>query len=386
MPQSDPIYLIGSLIVYGLWFIVPTFVFCYLAYYLISLPARRQEHARFFVHVLELCVREGKPIEPALIAMANARDRSPGLRFHLTAAHVEEGDRLPVALQKSHLLPRSITAMLATGEKIGDVQKVLPACRMQLRDAQSGISAAMNHFYVLLLGLAPIGLLLMWMVLIFVQPKMREVAMSISGGSEPGFFIQFLTISLRVGVWVQTIFVGSLTVAALLFLVGPDSPAWLRNLTMPLVDWLALRVPWKRRRLQRNFAAILAALLDSGVPEPEAIRQAAASTANDIFRQRAARAVQRLSGGESLTQVVTEMDSAGEFRWRLANATHAKTGFTHALRGWFESLDARAFQQEQAAAQLLTTGLVLLNGVIVGCICVGLFGWLTGLIETGVLW
>ena len=138
--------------------------------------------------------------------------------------------------------------------------------------------------------------------------------------------------------------------------------------------------------MQRNFAAILATLLDAGMPEPEALRQAAASTANDRFRQRATRAIQRLSSGESLTQVVTELDAAGEFRWRLANATHAKTGFAHALRGWFESLDARAFQQEQAAAQLLTTGLVLVNGLIVGCICVGLFGWLTNLVEIGVLW
>ena len=386
MPHFDPIELIGSLLVHGLLFIAPGIAFSFAAYYFISLPARRQEHARFFVHILDLCAREGKPIEPALIAMAGARDRSPGLRFHLTAAHVEEGDRLPAALQKSRLLPRSLVAMLAAGEKIGDVQKVLPACRMQLRDAQSGISAAMNHFYILLLGMAPLALLMMWMVLIVVLPKMREVAMGISGTGEAGFPFELLTISLRIGVWVETIFVGSLIVAAILFLIGPDSPAWLRNLALPVVDWLAWLVPWKRRRMQRNFAAILATLLDAGMPEPEALRQAAASTANDRFRQRATRAIQRLSSGESLTQVVTELDAAGEFRWRLANATHAKTGFAHALRGWFESLDARAFQQEQAAAQLLTTGLVLVNGLIVGCICVGLFGWLTNLVEIGVLW
>lgn len=386
MPHTGSLQLIASLLVHGLFFILPTMAFCYAAYYLISLPARRQEQARFFLHVLEMCVREGKPVEPALVAMSNAHDDSPGLRFHITAAHVEEGDRLPVALGKSLLLPRSMVAMLASGEKIGDVQRVLPACRMQLRDAQSGVSAAMNHFYVLLLGMAPIALLLMWTVMIVVLPKMREVAMGVAGTSVPGFPTEFLSISLRVGVWIETVFVVAFVLAAILYLVGPDSPAWLRNIAMPVVDWIAWRTPWKRRRMQRNFAAILATLLDAGVPEPEALRQAAASTANDIFLQRADRAIQRLAGGESLTRAVAELDSAGEFRWRLSNASHAKTGFTQALRGWFESLDARAFQQEQAAAQLLTTGFVLLNGLVVGCVCAGMFGWLTNLIEIGVLW
>lgn len=386
MPHVDPLQLLVSLLFHGAIFIVPGFILSFIAYYLISLPARRQEQSRLFLHVLELCVREGKPVEHALVALSNANDNSPGLRFHLAAAHVEEGDRLPVALEKSRLLPRAITAMLSSGEKINDVKKVLPACRMQLRDAQSGISAAMSHFFVLVLGLAPVALILMWLLTIFIVPSMRHVAESMSGTDDPGFFIHFLTLALRVGLWVQTLFLGSLLIAAILYLVGPESPQWLRSLALPVVDWIAWRVPWKRRRMQRNFASILATLLDSGMPEPEALRQAAASTANDIFRRRAARAIQRMSAGETLTQAVAELDAAGEFRWRLTNATHAKAGFAHALRGWFESLDARAFQQEQAAAHLLTTSLVLMNGLVVGCICVGLFGWLTNLIEIGVLW
>lgn len=386
MPHIDPLQFLVSLLYHGAIFIVPGFALSFIAYYLISLPARRQEQSRLFLHVLELCVREGKPVEHALVALSNANDNSPGLRFHLTAALVEEGDRLPLALEKSRLLPRAITAMLASGEKINDVKKVLPACRMQLRDAQSGISAAMNHFFVLVLGLAPISLLLMWVLTIAVVPKIRDVAMGMGGSNEPGLFINFLAVSLRVGLWVQTLFLGSLVIATILYLVGPESPVWLRKIALPVVDWMAWRMPWKRRRMQRNFAAILATLLDSAMPEADALRQAAASTANDIFRRRAARAIQRMSAGETLTQAVAELDSSGEFRWRLANATHTQDGFAHALRGWFESLDARAFQQEQAAAHLLTTGLVVTNGLVVGCICIGMFGWLTNLIEIGVLW
>ena len=80
------------------------------------------------------------------------------------------------------------------------------------------------------------------------------------------------------------------------------------------------------------------------------------------------------------------LDDSGEFHWRLANAIHGRDGFIAALRGWFEALDARAFQQEQAAAQTLTTALVLWNGFVIGVFVVGMFNVLTNIIEEGVLW
>jgi type II secretory pathway component PulF len=133
--------------------------------------------------------------------------------------------------------------------------------------------------------------------------------------------------------------------------------------------------------MQRNFAALLATLLDNDVPEAAALRLAASCTGNDLFGRRAELAVARLAGGEPLPEAVAALDDAGEFRWRLRNAPAGRAGFGPALRGWFESLDARAYQQEQAAAQLVTTALVVVNGVCVGCICAGLFGALVNLIE-----
>jgi hypothetical protein len=61
-------------------------------------------------------------------------------------------------------------------------------------------------------------------------------------------------------------------------------------------------------------------------------------------------------------------------------------GFLSALSGWIEALDAKAFQQEQAAAQLLTTGLVLFNGFLVGFLAVNVFLVLTTMIREGALW
>ena len=56
--------------------------------------------------------------------------------------------------------------------------------------------------------------------------------------------------------------------------------------------------------MQRDFSTMLAILLDSGVPEPEAVALAADGTANTVFRRRAARAVESLRQGVNLTQAV----------------------------------------------------------------------------------
>jgi len=57
-----------------------------------------------------------------------------------------------------------------------------------------------------------------------------------------------------------------------------------------------------------------------------------------------------------------------------------------ALAGWHEALEAKAFQLEQSAAQIATTLLVLLNGLIVGSIVIGMFLALIQLINRATLW
>jgi hypothetical protein len=80
------------------------------------------------------------------------------------------------------------------------------------------------------------------------------------------------------------------------------------------------------------------------------------------------------------------MDDSGELRWRLTNALQHGRDFVRALAGWHEALDAKAFQQEQAAAQFTTTALVLFNGVIVASIVAAVFLALTNLMMEVALW
>ena len=90
--------------------------------------------------------------------------------------------------------------------------------------------------------------------------------------------------------------------------------------------------------------------------------------------------------GVQLTQAVQSMDDTGEFTWRLANAVHGHTGFLQALAGWHESLDAKAFQQEQAAAHGVTSALVLWSGLFVAAVAISAFMFLTSLISSAALW
>lgn len=94
----------------------------------------------------------------------------------------------------------------------------------------------------------------------------------------------------------------------------------------------------------------------------------------------------QLAQGVKLPEAIRTIDDAGELQWRLTNALQRGRGFLSALNGWHEALDSKAFQQEQTAAQITTTALVLFNGFIVAAIVIGMFLPLIALINAATLW
>jgi general secretion pathway protein F len=387
---DDSLEVIVGLLVYVVFAVTPVVLLAWLLYYLLSLPMRRQERARFFLDLLGTTVRMGRPLEQSIIEISNSRDTSPGLRFHIVAAHLENGLRLGEALKKvPRFLPPQVTAMLRAGEEMGDIRKVLPVCDYLVKDAQSSVRGAVSYLVVIAFALSPFSLLVLNTLAVLVFPKFKEVAvgMGVAGDDQGGpIFFNILEASIRWLMLAQAVLFAGLLIAAVFYIGGPRLARWLQSSSVPIIDWLAWRVPWKRRRLQRNFSMMLAILLDSGVPEAPALRLAAESTANGIFRRRAARAQVALAGGAKLTEAVAALDDSGEFRWRLANALHSHGGFLRALTGWHESLDAKAFQEEQAAAHAVTSGLVIANGLIVAMVAIGVFSVLISIIDAGVLW
>ena len=381
--MSDFFIILGGLLVYAVVFLLPGGAFSFLVHFLLSLPMQRRDRARFFLDLLETALERGQPIEHAIISAAASHDRVMGVRFFMVAAHLEDGARLGEALEKvPAFLPPPVNAMLRAGEKLGDVKKVLPACREVLRVAPDTLRATTHYMVAILLLFAPVCVWLISMLMLFVVPKFKDVAAGMGVALWPVTSFVFAIVPYLVRF--EVVLFLALVTATLVFIGGPGFVRLFQFRSVPVVDLLTWRIPWKRKKLLRTFSAMLAVLLDGGVPEAEAVRLAGESTANEICRRRARRVTDALARGEKLDDAVRAFDDTGEFHWRLANAVHARGGFLAALRGWHAALDAKAFQQEEVATHVITSGLVILNGVVVGLVAIAMFGLLVMVLK-GVL-
>lgn len=352
----------------------------YLMHFILSLPLRRAERARFFLDLVETAVKKGQSIEQTMISLANRHDLSMGVRFHLLAAWIEQGLSLADALARvPGFLPPQIVAMLMTGQNSVGLLKVLPACRQMLKDAVSKTHSALNYLVILTLVITPAGVFIYGVLSVFVLPKLNEITLDMMSSRSPGLI--FLSNHYALLMAAQVTMLLAVWLATLLFIGGPRMAAW-----FPMTEDLQYWLPWKRKRMERDFSTLLAVLLDSGVNESVAVTLAADCTCNRIMRRRAAHAVKGLGIGKTLPEAIREMDDAGEFGWRLANAVHGHGGFGRALAGWHESLDAKAFQQEQAAAHGITTAMVLWNGIFVGTIIISVFMTMVSILNGAILW
>ncbi|NQT53572.1 hypothetical protein HQ576_16060, partial [bacterium] len=372
----------------------------YVVYWALSLPLRRQERGRLLLDIVETCVAQGKSVEHALVSLAEAERTSLksydrvaawlltslptftrpwvwlrrrrrravfGPRLYRLADHLQGGMPLPQALRKvPGLVPPQVAEMLQVGGEAGDIRKALPACRRVLTSATPRMRSAMNYVVVLASGFFLTGVGVFLFAVLYIVPKIQEMLRDMA-----------MRESALVSPYAQTLFnvaaaLSLLVVSCALFYIGgPRLVAFLR--LRRLGDRLAVLLPWRRKQLQRDFSAMLAVLLDAEVPEAKAVALAAAATANHVFVRRAEAAAAAMEHGEPLTDALGRLDRSGELKWRLANAAHGRLGFLDALAGWHESLEAKAFQQEQTAAQAVTTALVLSNGAIVALVAIGFF-------------
>jgi len=368
-------------ICYGIFILLPGGAFSVLLHFLLSLPMQRRDRARFFLDLLETALERGQTIEQVILSAAETRDRVMGMRFYMVAAYIEDGARLGEALEKvPNFLPPQVNAMLRAGEKLGDLKKVLPACREVLRVAPDTVRTTTHYMVAILLIFAPIAIWLISLLMIFVVPKFKDVAAGSGVQSWPLSNFVF-AIAPQLVMFEATLFL-ALAAVATFYIGGPGLVRWFQFRSVPVVDWIAWRIPWKHKKLLRAFSAMLAVLLDGGVPEAEAIRLAGECTANEICRSRTRRVLAALAGGTKLDDAVRTFDDTGEFHWRLTNAIHARGGFMEALRGWHEALDAKAFQQEETTTHAVTSGLVLLNGLVVALIATAMFGMLVMILKS----
>ncbi|MGA2245575.1 MAG: type II secretion system F family protein [Verrucomicrobiota bacterium] len=367
---------------YAVLILLPGGAFSVVLHFLLSLPMRRRDRALFFLDLIETVIRRGQPVEQAILSAAENHDRAIGVPFFVVAAHMEDGARLGEALEQvPGFLPPQVNAMIRAGEQLGDLKKVLPACREVLRVAPDTVRTTMHYMVAILLLFAPIAIWVITLLSLFVVPKFRDVASGMGITIWPLARFVFMLNDHFILVGFEALLFLALVAVAAIYIGGPGLVRRFQFRAVPVVDWIAWRIPWKQKKLLRAFSAMLAVLLDSGVPEAVAVRLAGEATANEICHRRAGRVVAALQEGAKLEEALRAFDDNGEFRWRVSNAAHAHGGFLDALRGWHAALDAKAFQQEETATHALTSGLVILNGVVVGLIAVGMFGMLVMILR-----
>ena len=365
---------------YAVFILLPGGAVAVLMHFLLSLPMNRRDRALFFLDLLETVLQRGQPVEQAIVSAAENHDRAIGVGYFMVAAHIEGGAKLGEALEKvPAFLPPQVNAMLRTGEKLGDLKKVLPACREVLRVAPDTVRTTMHYMVAILLLFAPIACWLIILLSVFIIPQFKALAAGMNFQVWPLTMFVFehtsWLVEFEMAVFALLMFV------AVIYIGGPGFVRWFQFRSVPVVDWVAWHIPWKRKKLLRAFSAMLAVLLDGGVPEAVAVRLAGDCTANEICRHRAHRVIAALEKGVKLDEAVRAFDDSGEFHWRLTNATHAHGGFLNALRGWHEALDAKAFQQEETATHILTSGLVVMNGLVVALIATSMFGMLVMILK-----
>jgi type II secretory pathway component PulF len=379
--MSDLFQFIFALLWYAVWVLVPGGAVAAFLHFLLSLPMQRRDRGLFFLDIIETALNRGQSLENAILSAAETRDRVMGVGFYLLAAHIENGARFGEALERTPgFLDPQVNAILHAGEKMGDIRKVLPACREVLRVPPDPVRTTMHYMVTILLLFSVVACMMIWLVAVFVIPRFIDVANG--AGVKIWAISEFVFANALWLVAFEVVIFLALVMLSVIYIGGPGLVSLFKFRGFPIVDWVAWRLPWKRKKLQRTFSAMLAVLLDGGVSEAEAVPLAGDCTANEICRRRAAVVLAALQQGQKLGDAVCGFDDSAEFHWRLTNATHARGGFLNALQGWHEALEAKAFQQEETAAHVTMSGIVVLNGVVVALVATAFFGVLVAIVYS----
>jgi hypothetical protein len=358
-------------------------------YFVVTWPFRLLERARFLLDVVSAALAKGDSPERTLVQLARRHERAFGPHLHLLTAHIERGLTLGQSLAKvPQLMPPAVAVMVRVGEEIGDLRKVLPAASRVLSDEMSHAREAQYH--TVALGTAT-SLMLAWVIWTlgnFVFPKFDALLFDFAEGRELVGWMLFSTFAGHVTGWVLFL-AGSVLVMwiwTLLCVGGMERMLWASSQS----PWLAALIwhwlPWRYKRLQRDFSFLLATLLDAHVPEEKAVAMAAAGTANPGIERRAGAVIEDLKAGLWLPSAIKHLDDEGELAWRFRHAAYSQKGFTVALKGWQEALDTSAMKEERIAIDATNLAVILFNGLMVGLVTFSVFQFIITSVDLTSPW
>ncbi len=358
----------------ALWLLVglaPLVIFFALAAWSSHAPLRRMETARLLLDLIQSSVENDKDPRESIIAASRTLDPEIAETFHDIACGLERGETIAQSLKYSGIrLPPAFTPIIAIGERTGRLNELLPAADRILRDGQKINRNTAASVIGLAFVVAPFAILMLAMLRVYVFPKFNAIMADMLGGKAPELASWAFAPDSQ---WLNAHILLMLLIWGSVLVYVATSQGLLSG---TIADRINLLIPWRRRRMQRDFSTALGVLLDASLDESESVRLAADASGNQSFRERAGLILENLAQGMSLPEAVRPLDNDGQFRWRLSNAADASLGFMKALAGWQEDLDARAFFQEQAMTHGLAAFLVVWNGIVVGGIAFCVFQFL----------
>lgn len=389
-----------------LWLPVPALVCAAVwvaLWWLVSRHARWFEETELFLDTVEAGIADGLGVGNALAGLAEQHGRAVSPAWRRVVADLQAGRRLADALDRSpDLLPAPIAGLLKTGEATGEWRAVLAGARRWLERPKPGTLPLAEYAED---GSAPPTRLNPWS-----QGVMFNVVlMTLFGGAVTWLLgaTVFGTIAVAmqnldveptaalvlVRDWypavmaAQAVFGAGMVVLALACLGGPRLGLWLERLAPARARRWLQALPWRRRRAMRDFSVMFTALLDAGANEESALWQAAAWTeSTGPLRAGAEAAVADLRAGVWLPEALRHLDGDEELHWRTTLAVTRAGGFGEALRGWQESLEARAQQQEAVVGGALLLWGELANGLLVALLAGTVFGVLAVMADLNWLW
>lgn len=373
-------------------------------WWLVSRHARWFEETELFLDTVEAGIADGLGMGNALTGLAEQHGRAVSPAWRRVVADLQAGRSLTDALDRNpKLLPAPIAGLLKTGEASGEWRAVLAGARRWLeRPEATGVPVfaateedfSTHHtrpspwshgvmFNAVLM--AVFGGAVTWLLGATVFGTIAVAMQNLD--VEPTATLVLVRDWYPAAMAAQAVCAAAMVVLALACLGGPRLGLWLERLAPARVRSLLQALPWRRRRAVRDFSVMLAALLDAGANEEAALRQAAAWTeSTGPLRAGAAAAVAELRAGVWLPEALRHLDGDEELHWRTTLAVTRAGGFGEALRGWQESLEARAQQQEAMAGGAVLLWGELANGLLVALLAGTVFGVLVAMVDMTWLW
>jgi type II secretory pathway component PulF len=348
-------------------------------------PLRERHEAELLLDIIDDSLDDQTAVERRITQLAASEDSSLGGRFEHLADNLKEGQKLDEAIEEvPGVLPPEVKTMLLYGLRNNALGAVMGACRQRLQDSYAQCRAAMSVIAGGGMGVQIVAMFMILMIVVYVRPKFEAIMADMIGPDVESIAPIFYALNPRVLMYG---FGGTfcLGLGAIWMFAGVFPSAGIGELMSktPLgrLGWFDRMFSWKRLRITRDYSSLLAAFLDIGMPEAEAVRRSADAVAHPYTNSRAKRILALMESGHGLLTAINGFDGCKEFQWRYRNAAQSGGNYGEALAGWHGSLEALAYYREQRSVEIVTAILIVLNGALIGLFAAGIFQFLGHLIE-----